>query len=286
MLFILSIIIAIVLAIAATRLAIPAYRLAAVAGVVVFAVVALLQMMTVVPAGHVGVVDVFGNVSNTTLKPGVNLVNPLAEVKHFSVKTQESFQEAEVPSREGLTVGLEVSALFHLDPDMADDIYREVGPNYVEVLLIPLFRSVTRGVTAEYDAKALYTSQREELAKKIQTALMAEVGKRGIVIENTPLRQVSLPPNLRTAIEQKLQAEQESEKMEFVLTREKQEAERKRVEAQGIADYQTIISEGLNENVLRWKGIEATEKLSRSENSKVVVIGSGNGGLPIILGDQ
>jgi regulator of protease activity HflC (stomatin/prohibitin superfamily) len=244
------------------------------------------QAVTVVPAGSVAVVDVFGNVSSTTLKPGINIVNPFADVVHFSVKTQEIKEAAEVPSKEGLTVQLELSVLYHLNPDEADDVYRTLGEDYADILLVPFFRSVTRGVTAEYEAKALYTSEREELAQRIQTELSRKVAPRGIVIEGTPLRKIALPAKVTDAIEDKLKAEQESQRMQFVLTKEKQEAERKRVEAQGVADFQRIVSEGINDNLLKWKGIEATEELARSNNSKVVVIGSGQNGLPLILGGQ
>jgi regulator of protease activity HflC (stomatin/prohibitin superfamily) len=244
------------------------------------------QAVTVVPAGSVAVVDVFGDVSSTTLKPGINIVNPFAEVVHFSVKTQEIKEAAEVPSKEGLTVQLELSVLYHLNPDEADDVYRTLGEDYAEILLVPFFRSVTRGVTAEYEAKALYTSEREELAQRIQTELARKVAPRGIVIEGTPLRKIALPAKVTDAIEDKLKAEQESQRMQFILTKEKQEAERKRVEAQGVADFQRIVSEGINDNLLKWKGIEATEELARSTNAKVIVIGSGENGLPLILGGQ
>ncbi len=286
MLFIVTIVLALVLALAAVRLRVTAYRLGAVVGAIVFVVIAIGQMVTVIDAGHVGVVDLFGNVSSTTLKPGVTLVNPLAVVKQFSTKTAEVFEQADVPSSEGLSVQLELSALYHLDPDKADEIYRTVGPDFENILLVPQFRSVVRGVTAEYEAKALYTSQRELLAQKIESTLKKLVAPRGIIIEATPLRKVTLPTKVKDAIEEKLRAEQESERMQFVLTKEKQEADRKRVEAQGIADFQRIVSEGINENLLKWKGIEATEKLAGSDNSKVVVIGSGNSGLPLILGGQ
>lgn len=257
---------------------------------ILFALIGLTQVITIVPAGHVGVIDVFGNVSDRTLKPGLNFVNPFADVVHFSVKTQEVKETSEVPSEEGLTVGLEISLLYRIDPEKADDIYRTVGTNYREVIIIPLFRSATRGVTAEYEAKALYTSQREVLAQKIAQALGRQVEKRGIVVEETPLRQVSLPTKLTEAIEEKLRAEQESQRMEFVLAKETKEAERKRIEAKGISDFQEIVSKGIDQNLLKWKGIEATEALAKSSNAKVVVIGSGNGqdggGLPVILGGQ
>ena len=251
---------------------------------VVGLLVAAFNLFTVVPAGTVGVVDFLGNVSDNTLKSGVNLVNPIATVQKFSIKTQEFKETMNVPSKEGLTVQLEISLLFKLNPEIANEIYKTVGPAYDEVILKPQFRSVVRGVTARYEAKALYTASREKLAGEIMAELSKLVGPRGILIEAAAMRQIILPSGLTQSIEEKLQAEQESQRMAFVLKKEEQEAERKRIEAKGIRDFQAIVSEGINNQLLRWKGIEATEKLANSQNSKIVVIGSGKDGLPLILG--
>ena len=246
--------------------------------------IALFQLFTVIPAGMVGVVDFFGNVSDQTLKSGVNIVNPLARVVKFSIKTQEMKEVMNVPSKEGLGVELEISLLYSLDPDNASKIYKTVGQNYAEIILTPQFRSVVRGVTARYEAKALYTVSRDILAEEIKTELDGLVGPRGITIEAAPLRQIELPAGLLVSIEEKLKAEQESQRMAFVLNKETQEAERKRIEAKGIADFQDIVSKGISKQLLEWKGIEATEKLSESPNSKVIIIGAGENGLPVILG--
>ena len=249
------------------------------------AIFAFVQIFTVIPAGTVGVVDFLGMVSDNTLKPGVNIVNPVARIIKYSFKTQEIKENMTVPSKEGLPVQLEISLLFKVDPGMANDIYKSVeAGDYLNVILIPQFRSVVRGVTAKFEAKALYTGAREQLADEITTELQKNVGGRGITIENAPLRQIILPPGLSKSIEEKLQAEQESQRMSFILQKEEQEADRKRIEAKGIADFQSIVSDGINANLLKWKGIEATEKLANSPNSKIVVIGSGKDGLPLILG--
>jgi regulator of protease activity HflC (stomatin/prohibitin superfamily) len=253
--------------------------------VIVAAVIAAVQMFTVVPAGTVGVVDFLGVVSDNTLRPGVNLVNPMANVVKYSFKTQELKEIMTIPSKEGLPIEIEISLLFRLDPSKVNEIYKSVeGGDYLNVIIMPQFRSVTRGVTVKFEAKALYTEAREALAEEIKTALQERVGPRGIVIEEVPLRQIKLPSKLSLSIEEKLQAEQESQRMEFILKKEEKEAERKRIEAKGIRDFQSIVSEGINQNLLRWKGIEATEKLANSPNSKIVVIGSGKDGLPLILG--
>jgi regulator of protease activity HflC (stomatin/prohibitin superfamily) len=255
-------------------------------GFLVAIFIALLQCFTVIPAGHTGVIDFLGYVSDNTLKPGVNLVNPMANVEKMSIKTQELKEMMNVPSQEGLSVELEISLLYKLDGVKANEIYKTVGPNYVEIILVPQFRSVVRGVTARYEAKALYTASREKLAGEIVSELEKLVGPRGITIEQAALRQIKLPSRLTQSIEEKLQAEQESQRMAFILLKEAQEADRKRIEAKGIADFQDIVSKGISEQLLKWKGIEATEKLANSQNSKVVIIGSGKEGLPIILGSD
>jgi regulator of protease activity HflC (stomatin/prohibitin superfamily) len=248
------------------------------------ALFAVSRAFTVIPAGHVGVVDFFGRVSPETLKSGINLVNPFARIVRMSIKTQEAKELMDVPSKEGLTVQLEVSVLYHLDPEKAAEVYKTVGVEYESVILQPQFRSVTRGVTAGYEARALYTSEREQLAHAIAGEVTKLVGPRGIVVESTPLRKLTLPARLAAAIEEKLGAEQESQRMQFVLTKEQQEAERKRIEAQGVADFQRIVSQGISDQLLKWKGIEATLKVAESQNAKVVIVGAGKEGLPVILG--
>jgi prohibitin 1 len=249
---------------------------------VVSGVIALSNCFTVIPAGHVGVVDFFGTVSDNTLKAGINFVNPLARVIKMSVKTQELKEVMDVPSKEGLTVQLEVSILYHLNPEKASNVYKTVGEEYESIILEPQFRSVTRGVTASFEAKALYTSEREHLSKLIMDEVEKTTEARGIIVESAPLRRVGLPAGLSSSIEQKLQAEQESQRMQFILTKERQEADRKRIEAQGISDFQKIVNQGLNSQLLTWKGIEATEKLANSPNTKVIIVG-GKDGLPLIL---
>jgi prohibitin 1 len=256
----------------------------ALVGFVVALFISLVQCWTIIPAGHVGVVDFFGNVSDQTLMPGVNFVNPMANVVKFDARTQELKEMMNVPSKEGLSVELEISLLYSLSFENANKIYKTVGEDYVEKILIPQFRSVVRGVTAKYEARALYTAEREQLSREMETELAKLVQPRGITLEAAPLRQIILPPGLTNSIEEKLKSEQESQRMQFILQRETQEAERKRIEAKGIADFQDIVSKGISDQLLKWKGIEATEKLAGSSNTKIVVIGAGKDGLPLILG--
>ena len=257
-------------------------------GMIVALLIAFSQMFTVIPAGYAGVIDMFGNVSDNTLKPGVNLVNPIANVIKFDTRKQELKEVMNVPSKEGLSIELELSLIFRLSMDKVNEIYKTAGDyeEYLQKIVTPNFRSVVRGVTTKYEAKALYTAEREKLESEIKSKLAAVPEMKEAIVLSAPLRQITLPTGLKNAIEDKLKAEQESQRMEFILTREKQEAERKRIEAKGIADFQEIVSKGISEQLLKWKGIEATEKLANSPNSKVIVIGSGKEGLPIILGND
>jgi regulator of protease activity HflC (stomatin/prohibitin superfamily) len=256
--------------------------LAAVIGVLALGLA--VRSIRTIPAGHVGIQNLFGSVADDSLGSGLRLVNPLVRVIPMSVMTQEQKETLEVPTREGLTVTMDVSILYRLDPQSAAAVYRAAGPRWAEILLTPQVRSVVRGVTATYEAKALYTSTREDVSNLIVSGLTGLVGARGVIVEAAALRQLTLPRGLAASIEQKLQAEQESQRMEFVLLKEKQEAERKRIEAQGIDAYQRVVAASLTPALLRFRGIEATLKLAESSNSKVVVVGSGPDGLPIILG--
>ena len=235
-----------------------------------------------VRTGHVGVVTVFGRVTGRTMGEGIHLVNPLARVHQLDIKSQEIKERAAVPSREGLIMGLEASVLYHLDPAGAAELFQKIGPNYREVLLIPNFRASMRGVTAANTASALYSDSREAMAQQIRTELQGQVQPRGVVVENVLLRDLQLPETLKHAIEAKQQAQQDAQRMEFVLQKERQEAERKRVEAAGIKDFQDIVSQGISDKLLQWKGIEATIELTRSPNSKVIVVGNPKSGLPLI----
>ena len=236
----------------------------------------------VVPAGHVAVLTLFGKVDPDELPEGLHIINPLKRAHIMSVRTQEVTQSADVPSKEGLTVGLDVSLLFHLSPDKASEVYKTVGENYVEVLVIPVFRSAIRNVTVNYEAKALYTSGRDVIAQAIHKEMEEMLLKRGIVVEKVLLRAIRLPKMVEEAINNKLAAEQEAERMKYILEKERQEAERKRIEAQGIADFQRIVSEGIDDRYLKWKALETVNKLAESPNSKFVILGD-KSGLPIIV---
>ena len=254
--------------------------------IVVVLALLLFASLAYVPAGHVGVLTLFGRVTGDVLPEGTHLVNPFKVNHKLSVRTQELPERASVPSKEGLIVTLDTSLLHRLNPQRAHEVFRTIGPNYVGVVVVPNLRSAIRSVTAANSANALYTGEREVVAQRIAEELKRELDKRGVEIESVLLRDVQLPAMLKQAIEAKQQAEQEALRMNFVLQKERQEAERKRIEAAGIRDFQRIVAQGISAQLLTWKGIEATEKLASSNNAKVVVIGSGKSGLPIILGSQ
>jgi len=252
----------------------------------VLVVILLYAAIAYVPAGHVGVLTLFGRVTGDVLPEGTHLVNPFKVNNKMSVRTNELKEQASVPSNEGLIITLDTSLLFRLDAAKASEVFQKIGPRYVEVVVEPNLRSAIRSITSAHSANALYTGAREEVAHKVRDELVRELAPRGITVESILLRDVQLPPMLKTSIEAKQQAEQEALRMSFILDKEKQEAERKRIEAAGIRDFQQIVAQGISQQLLTWKGIEATEKLAQSSNAKVVVIGSGRGGLPIILGGQ
>ena len=236
-----------------------------------------------VPPGHVGVLSIFGRVTGEVLPEGTHFVNPFKVNNKMSIRTQEQKETASVPSSEGLIISLDTSLLFRLSAAKAAEVYQKVGLDYVDIVVEPNLRSTIRAVTAAHTASALYTGTREEVAQQIQSELERQLGSRGVIVENVLLRDVQLPAMLRSSIEAKQQAEQDALRMSFVLQKEKQEAERKRIEAQGIRDFQQVVTQGISQQLLEWKGIEATERLATSANAKVVVIGNPRNGLPLIL---
>ncbi len=228
----------------------------------------------------------FGQVTREQLPEGMHIINPLKAVTKLSIRTQESKEIAEVPSSEGLLIHLEASLLYRLEPAQATDVYQKIGRDYMEVVVSPNFRSVMRTVTAAHTASALYSDARESVAQQMLVEMRKIIQPRGIMIENVLLRDIKLPATLKASIEAKQQADQDAQRMNFVLQKERQEAERKRIEAQGISDFQRIVTLGISQQLLDWKGIEATIEIAKSPNAKVVVIGNPKNGLPVIFSGQ
>ncbi|MCD4825441.1 MAG: prohibitin family protein, partial [Phycisphaerae bacterium] len=195
--------------------------------------------------------------------------------------------------KDGLRMPLDISIAYRLVADDAPSLYRNLGVNYIAKVIRPASRTAIREAASQFTAQEAYATKRGEVALQTQAglerrikAMLSEyegIKGTGFIIQQVMLRNVSLPNRLRQAIEQKLAAEQEAQQMEFVLAKEKKEAERKAIEAKGIKEFQQIVSEGISDKLLRWKGIEATMEISKSPNAKVVIIGSGKDGLPIIL---
>ncbi|MFZ0805206.1 MAG: prohibitin family protein [Candidatus Sulfotelmatobacter sp.] len=254
-------------------------------GVLAFVLVILFfSSVTRVGTGHVGVLTLFGKVTGETLGEGIHVINPLKTNNEMSIQTQTLKESASVPSSEGLMMSLDTSLIYHLNPDRAADVFQHIGGDYENVVVEPTLRSAIREATASHTANALYTGEREMVAKQITDQITTELNKRGISVENVLLRDIQLPATLKASIEAKQQAEQEALAMNFRLQKETQEAQRKRIEAAGVRDFQQIVAQGITPSLLEWKGIEPTENLAKSATSKVVVIGNNKNGLPLILG--
>jgi prohibitin 1 len=254
-------------------------------GIAAFLLIILLfSSVTRVGTGRVGVLTLFGKVTGETLGEGIHLINPLKTNNELSIQTQTLKESASVPSSEGLMMSLDTSLIYHLNPDHAADVFQKIGADYENVVVEPTLRSAIREATASHTANALYTGEREMVGKQIYDQVSQQLNQRGLTVENVLLRDIQLPATLKAAIEAKQQAEQESLAMNFRLQKETQEAQRKRIEAAGVRDFQQIVAQGISAQLLEWKGIEATENLAKSPNTKVVVIGNNKNGLPLILG--
>ena len=249
-------------------------------------------------AGEVGVKTLFGKVDNDILESGLHLVNPLVDIIQFNTKTQnytmssvhkEGNQEGDdairVLSKDGLEVFIDLTVLYRIEPKKAPDIVREIGKDYENVIVRPVSRTQTRDIAAYYEAVELFSEKREEFEMKVFKGLETTFKKRGLIIEQLLVRNITLPASVKAAIESKINAIQEAQKMEFVLDKERQEAERKRVEAKGISDYQKIISESLSERQLQYEMIKAQKDLAASPNTKIIIMG-GKGNMPLILGSD
>lgn len=241
------------------------------------------QCFTIVEAGEFGIASALGNLNR--FDPGFHWRKPLlTSVTRLSTKTELLEQSNFVPTKEGLTVELDTAVLVKLDSWKAIELHRSVGPDFMRKLVSPEASSSVRGLTSESEAKAFYTVGQSELQNRMKSELIEKLEPKGILIEDVLLKKVVLSKDLSDSIQEKARAEKESARMEFVLLKETQEAKRKAIEAEGIADFQRIVSKGITPTLLHWKGIEATEKLAKSNNSKAVIMGNSKNSLPVILG--
>ena len=254
----------------------------------------LTKCIVQIGAGQVGVKSLFGKVQNDVLSSGLHFVNPLVDVKRMDIKTQnytmsgihdEGTKQGDdairVLTADGLEVTIDLTVLYRLIPTDAPRLVRETGVDYEYKIVRPIARTRIRDNAVYYEAVALYSTKRDEFQNRIFQGIENDFKKRGLLLENLLVRNITLPAAVKSTIEQKIQAEQEAQKMQFVLQKERQEADRKRVEAQGIADYQRIISESLTDKQLQYEQIKAFKEMALSQNSKIIVMGKGNS--PIIL---
>jgi len=216
--------------------------------------------------------------------PGFHAIAPWNNVIRYDVKEQKSEETMDVLDKEGLSINVDVTIIFNPFYDKIGYLHENIGANYVSVMVIPNVRSSVRAVTGRFTAEEIYSTRRGEVEADIIEATRNALAQKNIDMKDLLIRSISLPDKIKQAIENKLQQQQEALAYQFRLDREKSEAERKRLEAQGIADYNSIISASLTDRILKQKGIDATLALANSANSKIVVVGSGKDGLPLILG--
>ena len=266
-------------------------------GIVVILIGLLSSVFKQIDAGKVGVKSLYGNVQPDVLESGLHVVNPLLEITIFDVQTQnytmsaihnEGAQEGDdairVLSNDGLEVVIDLTVLYRVLPTEAPKILKGIGENYTDKIVRPVTRTRIRDNAVYYDAVALYSTKRNEFQQRIFKSIEDDFKKRGLVLEQLLIRNINLPISVKASIESKINAEQDAQKMTFVLQKEKQEAERKRVEAQGIADYQRIISSGLTDKQLQYEQIKAQKEIATSSNAKIIFMGKGSA--PVILSDK
>ena len=263
-------------------------------GIVIIVIGLLTSSIKQIDAGEIGVQSLFGKVQDEVLTSGLNVINPLMDVKTIDVRTQNYtmsgvHNEGEVAgddairvlTADGLEVVIDLTVLYRVQSNQAPKIVREIGYDFKNVVVRPITRTKIRDNAVYYTAVDLYSIKRDEFQTRIFKTIEENLKARGLVLEQLLVRNISLPASVKGSIEEKIKAEQEAQKMQYVLQKEKQEAERKRVEAQGIADYQRIISLGLGDKQLQYEQIQAMKGLMTSPNAKVIIMGGGK--TPIIL---
>lgn len=266
-------------------------------GVVLVVLGLLLSAFKTIEPGNVGVQTLFGKVQNNTLESGLHVINPVVDVTTFNVRTQNYTMSAvhnegelqgddaiHVLCSDGLEVTIDLSVLFRVIAYKAPFVYQNIGTDYVDKVVRPVARTVIRDNAVNYQAVDLYSTKREEFQSRIFKTISQNFAKNGLELQQILVRNITLPPSVKASIESKINAEQEAQKMQFVLQKERQEAERKRVEAQGIADYQRIISLGLSDKQLQYESIQVQKAISLSPNTKIIIMG--NSKTPMILGNQ
>lgn len=218
--------------------------------------------------------------------PGFHIIAPWNDMIKYDVREQKAEETMDVLDKEGLSVNIDITVIFNPMHNAVGHLHENIGADYVSVMVIPNVRSSVRAVTGRFSAEEIYSTKRAEVEMSIIEATRKALAAKNIDMKDLLIRSIILPEKIKDAIESKLQQQQEALAYQFRLDREKSEAERKRIEAQGISDYNRLISASLTDKILQQKGIDATLDLANSPNSKVVVIGSGKDGLPLILGNN
>ncbi len=250
----------------------------------VTAISASLGACTTIPSGRTGVEwSLTQGTMKQPLDEGFHFISPFAHVYEVDMREQQRDVDLNVLADNGLDIDLRTSILYQPLAGQAPELIEQIGPEYYATVVAPQVRSSARRVVGRYSPEEIYSTKREEIEREIRADVESKLAGTHVRVNAILIREVHLPPVVRDAIQAKLREEQRALEMRFVLERSRQEAENRRIEAKGIADYDAIVSKGLSEQILAWQGIEATEQLARSPNAKVVVIGSGKEGLPLIL---
>ena len=257
----------------------------------------ILSSIIQIDAGEIGIKVLFGSVKNDVLQSGLHFVNPLYDIKKVDVKTQNYTMSGvhdegnkagddaiRVLTSDGLEVTIDLTVLYRVGAVDAPKLYQQTGLDYKDKIVRPITRTKIRDNAVYYQAIELFSTKRDEFQQRIYKSIDEDFKKRGLLLEQLLVRNITLPNSVKASIESKINAEQDAKKMEFVLQKEKQEAERKRVEAQGIADYQRIINTGLTDQQLQYEQIKAMKEIALSQNSKIVVMGKGSSS--ILIGDK
>ncbi|GIR59602.1 MAG: hypothetical protein CM15mP65_21830 [Crocinitomicaceae bacterium] len=244
-------------------------------------IAAVASSCVIVKPGEVGVRQFLGRLKGNPASPGPTLINPFTtQLVKIPTGTVNKEIKLNLPSKEGLNVSSEISILYHVKEEKALDIINEVGANFERVLILSTFRSASADVCARFYAKDMHSGKRAEIEKEIKELMVKLLENRGFVIEAVLLKSITLPPGLYAAIEAKLRSEQQAQQMEFVLQREKKEADRKRIEAEGIRDAQRIIKEGITDGNIEWRSLEVLREISTSPNAKLIIT---DGKTPVLI---
>jgi regulator of protease activity HflC (stomatin/prohibitin superfamily) len=241
-----------------------------------------------VESGHRGIVfkTLGGGTSRELLGEGMHVIPIWNFVIPYDTRVHEMKEQLVVLSSNGLTLRVDASVRYRPKPEELYELQTQIGPDYDQKVIAPIVRSEARKVFGRYQPEEIYSTKREEIEKQIYDEVLRALEGKHVVVEAILVRDVDLPDAIKTAIADKLAEEQRAQKMRFTLDRERQEAQRKQIEAEGIAKYQSIVRQGLTGEYLQFKGIEATQRLAESPNTKIVIVGAGKGGLPVILGDS